>query len=97
MRPDSLRRPDQGPLLRSPAVAKCGSIGKALEWLRAKRRTPQEAKAMKDRKARSRNRDHVYRSRMAYAERENDSLAKRIRQLEERNRVLEAAATFGKA
>ena len=73
-------------------VAKCGSIGKALEWLRAKRRTPQAAAAMKERKARSRNRDAVYRSRMLHMEREIDALTKRNRQLEERNRVLEAEA-----
>lgn len=73
-------------------VAKCGSVRKALEWIRAKNRTPQEAKRMAERKAGTRNRDHVYRDRMLILERQNDSLSKRNRALEERLRVLETAA-----
>ena len=71
-------------------IAACGSINKAREWVRAQNRTPSEALALKERKARSRNRDAVYTSRMACAERENDQLTRRNKQVTERLRVLEA-------
>ena len=47
---------------------------------------------MAERKKRTRNRDSTYRARMLHMERENDALSKTNRALEERLRVLEAAA-----
>ena len=81
-------------LARHPwkAVAKFGSVRKALEGIRAMERTPEEAKALKARKATTRNRDAVYKSRMQHLERENDVQAAQIRRLEEQLRILQAAA-----
>ena len=73
-------------------VAKFGSVRKALEGIRAMERTPDETKALKARKATTRNRDAVYKSRMQHLERENDVQAAQIRRLEEQLRILQAAA-----
>ena len=73
-------------------IAKCGSVDRARAWVREQNRTPSEARALKERKARSRRRDTLYSDRMRRMEIENDGLSKVNRELVERLRILEAAA-----
>ena len=74
------------------AIAKCGSVKKALEWCANQNRTEADRTERKERKARMRNKESELERENRNLGVQNDMKTKRIRELEEENRLLRAAA-----
>ena len=73
-------------------IAKCGSLKKALEWCANEKRTPTEREERKERKATMRNRERLHLQEIHVLGCQVDEASKRIRELEEENRILRGAA-----
>ena len=73
-------------------IAKCGSLKKAREWCANEKRTPTEREERKERKATMRTRERGYLQEIHVQGCQLDEQSKRIRELEEENRLLRGAA-----
>ena len=73
-------------------IAKCGSLKKALEWCANEKRTPTEREERKEHKATMRNRERLHLQEIHVLGCQVDEASKRIRELEEENRLLRGAA-----